>query len=203
MSTVTARRLRWKASAGVMRVLGRPAYEWLQLRWIARSIRTGRWRDDEVSLLRHLVREGETSIDVGANFGLYSFHLAKLVGRSGRVIAVEAVPSTAESLRRTLALLGVAERVEVIESGVSDSPGTPRCVRPERPDGRVARGVAWSLPPSANDSAGGSAGVRVRMERLDELVGSVDAAFVKIDTEGAEPFVIRGAEQLIARSAPT
>src|SRR4051794_19699089 len=87
-----ARYLRWKASTAVLRVLGASAYEALQARWLAHSIRSGRTREPEIDLLPFLVDEGGSAIDVGANFGLYTFHLARLVGSEGRVVAVEAVP---------------------------------------------------------------------------------------------------------------
>jgi hypothetical protein len=41
------------------------------------------------------------------------------------------------------------------------------------------------------------------MARLDELVGDAVPSLLKIDTEGAEPYVLRGAEDVLARSAPT
>lgn len=200
MDGTGAQRIRWKASSALLRVVGERPYESLQVRWVARSIRSGRWRDVEVDLLPQLVAPGETAIDVGANFGLYSFHLARLVGDAGRVIAVEAIPSTARLLRQTLALLGVAGRVELHECGAGDHDGVATFVLPRRPDGSVDTGVAWARPPSG--AAVGEDEVTVRVSRLDELV-SDGAAFVKVDTEGAELPVLRGAEGLIARYSPT
>jgi FkbM family methyltransferase len=203
MSATAAQRVRWKASGALLRVLREPAYEALQARWIARSIRTGRWRDAEVELLPSLVRDGDTALDVGANFGLYSYHLARLVGDAGRVIAIEAVPSTCRSLRRTLDLLNVDHRVELHELGASDRTGVSTFVLPRRADGSVDAGVAWSRPPGQDDSDHTDGDVRVRMAPLDDIVGDADVDFIKIDTEGAELFVLRGATELIARSAPT
>src|SRR5690349_191029 len=49
----------------------------------------GEFSEGEVEVFRQLVRPGQTVLDVGANIGAHTVPLAKLVGRSGRVLAFE------------------------------------------------------------------------------------------------------------------
>lgn len=50
---------------------------------------TGKWIDPEIDILVNLVKSGDTVVDVGAGFGVYSLPLAKLVGQQGHVYAIE------------------------------------------------------------------------------------------------------------------
>jgi len=59
-------------------------------------------RDFDLRGVRMLVRAGETVIDIGANVGISTHHLAQLVGRSGRVWSFEPIPETFAVLRLNL-----------------------------------------------------------------------------------------------------
>ena len=57
---------------------------------------------------RFLPSDGDTVIDIGAHLGLYSIMGSKLVGKNGRVIAIEAHPQNFEILKRNISLNGLA-----------------------------------------------------------------------------------------------
>src|SRR2546423_391591 len=63
------------------------------------DIRTGSWSEPELDLIPFAVRPGETVLDIGANYGVYSYHLSRAVGSSGRVFAFEPVPFTYATLQ--------------------------------------------------------------------------------------------------------
>lgn len=193
-------RARWTATAAVRRIAGEGGYARLQARWLAHSIRSRPSPEPEVALLPHLVAAGETAVDVGANHGLYAARLAWLVGPAGRVVALEPVPATADLLCRVLTRLGVADVVEVVQAGASDHNGDTLFTIGRRADGSLESATAWAPPPGAPIPA---SGVRAPLRRLDELLGQVDVAFLKIDAEGAEPAALEGAPRLLARSRPT
>ena len=69
-----------------------------------------------------LVSEGQTAIDLGCGPGYFSLRLAKMVGDSGRVIAVDIQPEMLEMVKRNAARQGLQERIETHVSG-SDSLG--------------------------------------------------------------------------------
>lgn len=75
-----------------------------------------------VHLMMRAIREGDIVIDGGANLGYFTLLLSKLVGPTGKVIAVEPSPPNLERLRRNLALNG-ASNVEVIPKALWSESG--------------------------------------------------------------------------------
>lgn len=64
----------------------------------------GQYSESEVSMMRAFLREGSTVIDVGANIGDLTIPLARVVGETGRVYAIESHPETFNILCANLAL---------------------------------------------------------------------------------------------------
>ncbi len=183
-------------------MLGERKFEDLRAWNWARKVRAGRCRPDEVDLLPRLLGPGDTAVDVGANMGIYTYHLALLTGDSGRVYAFEAVPDTCRSLRRVLALLGVADRVEVIEKAAGERSGSIEFAIPRRADGSVQSGRASAV--FANGDRQRAGGPTLPLTRLDdEIPTEQEVSFVKVDVEGADLFALRGSEGIIARYHPT
>src|SRR5437867_5990708 len=67
----------------------------------------GQYSESEVAMMRSFLREGSTVIDVGANIGDLTIPLAKIVGKSGRVYAIESHPENFNVLCANLALNGI------------------------------------------------------------------------------------------------
>jgi len=140
---------------------------------------------------RHL-RPGGTFVDVGSNIGFYSVPAGRLVGPEGRVVAIEAHPRTFEFLRRNLARNDLPH-VTAVHSAVGEAPGSVSMVYCDANAGGTHVGV------NAEE-----AGVNVPVRTLDAIledagVASVD--YLKIDVEGYELPVLRGAQGIIAGSA--
>jgi FkbM family methyltransferase len=144
---------------------------------------------------RWLVRElpvGGVMMDVGANVGDYTAVAADRVGARGRVYAFEPAPENAQQLRTRFALV---PHVTVVEAAVSDRAGVATFFLDRRD------GTRHSLAP-ANVGKAGSA-VTVRQVALDDFCGEVrNVDVIKIDAQGAELLIIRGAQQLIRRFRP-
>lgn len=75
----------------------------LALRWAASRYS---FVEEEVAGLRPLVRPGAVCLDIGAEYGLYTWTLSALVGPSGAVHSVEPLHGPAQWLRTTAAALG-------------------------------------------------------------------------------------------------
>jgi len=150
--------------------------------------------DVELALLRRLLSPGDTFVDAGANVGVYSLAAAAAVGPTGRVIACEPAPGTMRLLRQSVAL-NEAWWVELHETALSDYHGTAEFVTFEP-------GSALSSFAPKRRTAGTT--ITVPVTSIDELVaGRVDdVALVKIDAEGAELQVVRGAQHLFATRRP-
>ena len=115
-------------------LLGGSVYSRVQARVKARDIRRGSWFEDEIELLSLALAPGETALDVGANFGLYSYHLSRAVGPSGRVYAFEPIRFTADTLERVIGILGLAN-VEVFRLACGEAVGSAAFVLPAQPSG--------------------------------------------------------------------
>jgi FkbM family methyltransferase len=161
------------------------------LRKIAWWIHRTRWEpnNDCQVFVSHL-REGMTVMDVGANLGLYSLLISRAVGPSGKVYAFEPVPEIFARLKEHIALNN-ATNVIPVPIALSDEKGKAKM---------SVRGGESSLFRRVSDEF-----VEVPTERLNDFVeregiGRVDA--IKLDVEGAELHVIRGADKTIRRFKP-
>lgn len=144
----------------------------------------------EIAQLRPFVRPGTTVIDVGANIGFFALRFADWVSAPGKVIAIEPEPGNVDRLERALRRHDRAEIVDVIKGVAADSDGTLNLVvNPHHPaDHRL-----------------GTQGVPVASFRLDRIMSDRDwppVSLVKIDVQGAEMRVLKGAAELLRRCPP-
>jgi FkbM family methyltransferase len=142
----------------------------------------------ELSLIRRHSRPGDLACDVGANKGSYLYWMARW---SGRVVAFEPQPGLAAYLGAIAA--GLPMRNVVVEQmGVSDHTGELELYVPS------ANSPEASLVPIA-----GAGTVRVPVVSLDEYFAPSDRLRVlKVDVEGAELDVFKGAERILTRDRP-
>jgi FkbM family methyltransferase len=151
------------------------------------NIYTGLQEFDDMSFLLHVLRAGDTFVDVGANVGAYTILAAKNVG--AKVISFEPIPSTFEKLRRNAEANGVLEKVDSQCCGVSDKPGTLRFTKSMDAINHVIRD---------DEVANGSDTVEVPVATLNELLKDQHPVLIKIDVEGFEWPVLNGAGSILA-----
>jgi FkbM family methyltransferase len=158
---------------------------------------TGQYELDELLWAgRHAV-PGTCVFDVGANVGLVAIELARIVGPAGRVIAIEPMPATAEVLRSNVAESG-CRNIEIVNAAAAAVAGevdlklaqdaAQHSTAAKMPHGQIAKGI-----------------VRVPGVTLDDLwdaAGQPQVSYAKIDVEGAEEAVLRGALRMIAATRP-
>jgi FkbM family methyltransferase len=150
-----------------------------------------RYEPDMTRTIEALTVPGAVVVDIGANVGAHTLRFARKVGAAGRVVAYEPMPYAHEKLRRNLqansfphvilrqvALGDCAEQAREVDFRASwRTDGTPRRER-----------------------------ARVAVRRLDDDladlgVGKVD--LVKLDVDGLEASILRGARQMLSRDRPT
>lgn len=160
-------------------------------------LRDGNPETYESALIERTLRRGMVVVDVGANHGLFSLEAAHLVGLEGVVHAFEPTPSTRSLLERNLAANGLG-RVRVFPTALGDAPGTARLRVHREMSGLntlAADDITWNHRTLRADEV-----VEVPVTTLDahaeaEGIGTID--FLKIDVEGFELRVIRGARGLL------
>ncbi len=140
-------------------------------------------------------------VDVGANTGLYAL-LAAASNRAVHVHAVEPLPALAELLDANVTLNGrLARRIHRHQVALSDRTGTAMLYLPA-PCGTIVETSA-SLDPAFKEEI--ATAVEVETRTLDDLwlaIGRPQIGIVKVDTEGTEHLVLRGAARVLAASQP-
>ena len=164
------------------------------LKWIAGSGPNSNWLGiNEVNKRRRFVREvkvGHTVYDIGANVGSYTLLAARLVGPDGFVVAIEPLPANLRYLERHVRLNDL-ENVHVVPAAATDR---VRTLRFQGTADRVTSHIA----------ADGD--IIVDGTTVDELAGRDGMRapdVMKIDVEGAEVDVLRGATRTLATKRPT
>lgn len=163
------------------------------------SARTGLMRlgiyryDPEWYALSLLGPNRGIALDIGANRGYYAMALARLYDR---VIAFEPNPAITKEL-----LACGHPRIELRAEGLSDQEGLSHLFLPRSSRGETLDGWASFDRENLPDRAGEES-VEVRTVCLDSL-GLEGVNFVKMDVEGHEVRVLRGAEQFLRRNRPS
>jgi FkbM family methyltransferase len=160
------------------------------------------WEPELHAAVAPTIASGMAVLDVGAHVGLFTLTAALRVGPTGRVVAFEPSPQTLVSLRRHISLNGFDDRVEVVPAAVGDAEGEiPFFVHAETQSASIARASLAELRPG--DGAMAATEIRVPVVTLDGFCAQhgVGPDRVKIDVEGAELRVLRGALELLHASA--
>jgi FkbM family methyltransferase len=155
----------------------------------------------EPAISRYLIEHvrlgaGEVALDVGANIGWYSILLQHLSEPGAEIFAFEPDPETFGLLGTNLRA-NAASRVTALNLALGDAPGIAQLRRYKHSNnGRhtlIADGPAADMVPVAVDTLAGFWSARALGER--------PIRFLKIDVEGFEYFVLRGAGELLERCA--
>lgn len=168
---------------------------------IGLNVARGRYETDETAFLRATIRPGDRVVDVGANIGFHTMWMASLVGPLGHVYAYEPVESNAELLRRSIRENGLEGRVTVRPDAVGTAREEGEIVFLPLQAGAQNSGGAYLRPASGRIPADHQV-VRTRIVSLDSEEFLHPIRFVKVDVEGAEPLVFRGARRLLETDRP-
>jgi FkbM family methyltransferase len=158
--------------------------------------RTGSYEPEVSSTLRELLPKGGTFVDIGANIGWFSLLAASLVGPTGRVIAVEPNPRNVALLRQS-AKDNSFDNIDVVAVALGERPGAAAL----ETDGSNGRLIPIDGPPATAVEASFVVATFPLDTVLQEL-GAKRVDAIKIDVEGAEPLVIRGATRTISENRP-
>ena len=144
----------------------------------------------EVESLQAYIKPGEVVIDIGANVGFFTKRFAKWVSDGGFVIAVEPETANFEELLKNLNKTGTTELVKTFQGVAAEEAGTLKlAINPIHPA----------------DHKIGQEGIEVKAFTIDDLVkeeSTPRVCLIKIDVQGAEERVLKGALETIKRDHP-
>jgi FkbM family methyltransferase len=197
----------WKAKAAAV------AYHWVQrfpavpvpvrlpfgAWWLARNdfvgaaLFNGGFENIECSFVESFLRPGMSVLDIGAHHGFYTLLASTKVGAHGKVLAVEASPREREKLGTHLRL-NRCKNVQIESRALGEADGEAQLYL-------VEPGESGCNSLRKPEAPGPSEAVPIQIRRLDDVlrdhkIEKVD--FVKLDVEGAELSVLKGAPQLLS-----
>lgn len=162
----------------------------------------GAFESDVLRIYEHALPAGTVVLDLGANVGAHTLPLARAVGATGRVIAVEATAWAYGKLQANLALNpALAARVTAVQALLVPEPGAP--VETEIHSSWPLAGAA-AVHPVLGAVPKSTAGAR--LVTVDQLVAELapgPVGWIKLDVDGHELGVLRGAQTLLAQQRPT
>lgn len=169
----------------------------LPVKWEGIGRQIFAFREDyepELAYLESLLSPGKTFIDVGANLGIYTLVASRIVGEAGRVLAFEPSAQSFPLLRQNIALNGL-RNVLALPVALSQKTGTAQLFSAPDPSGN-----SFGKDPLFNGEI-----EEVVTDTLDNVlrrafVREVDV--IKMDVQGAEELVLRGASRLLCSMRP-
>ena len=155
----------------------------------------GGWEPAAQRLMVRHVSPGSVAYDIGANIGIHTLLLSRLVGHNGQVYAFEPVPDLYARLCENVNLNPALPAARPVQLALGDHSGTAAFFTGHH----AGAGHLADSGPETGDR------ILVSTSVLDEFVyrdHHAPPGFVKIDVEGAEGSVLAGAEQVLSNARP-
>jgi len=151
--------------------------------------------EPELAILEEVLSPGKTFVDAGANVGIYTLAASRMVGETGSVIAFEPSIQSLPALRKNIALNHLTN-VVAFPVALSHVTGTAKLYHGPNPSlNSLGKEIAW--PEDTEE---------ITTETLDDIFerASIDHVdVIKVDVQGAEELVLRGAHKLLTSMHPT
>ena len=154
---------------------------------------------DEVNQFEPFIKNGAVVFDIGAHFGQYAKAFALLNNKSTTVYCFEPISYTRSIL---LSVLKSYKNTHIFSNGFADKPGKLEINIPIKKSGKIGPGLAHL----GNETKRDYVTEIVEIETIDNFVAKNNIKkidFIKIDIEGPELLVFKGAEKTLKKYKPT
>jgi FkbM family methyltransferase len=149
----------------------------------------GTYEKERTEMFLKIIKEGDIFYDIGAHFGFYSLIASQIIGDKGKIYAFEPHPYNLKILRKHIELNNITN-VVIISAAVSDRPGKAKFA--------YGTGTGTGHLSEKGD-------IEVDTVSIDDLIQKKEIlppSIIKIDVEGAEILVLKGAWNTITLFYP-
>lgn len=180
----------WMRSHAVPFVVSMRGFRIRGLSWMDYVV--GAYEPETTKLFDVVVKDGQTIIDIGADYGYFSLLSAKLVGSNGKVFAFEPYAERCEQYLRKNIALNNFQNIEVMQKAASNSAGKNKYFADSR--------SLFDINATPTNECGATEDVE--SVRLDDFFRDYSRPIdlIKIDVEGGEMNVLKGAYDILERN---
>lgn len=150
----------------------------------------GIWEMWITEAMSRLLRPGMACVDLGTNFGWYSLLMADRIGPKGHLIGADANSRMVDLCRKSMSVNGFLDRSHIHHAAITDRIGD---VTFSALESYMGSGSLKDMGDTATQFHDRTVTMTVPGQTLDALTKGRAIDFMKIDCEGAEPRIIRGA----------
>ena len=150
---------------------------------------------EDIEKIKKYIKPEDTVIDVGGNLGFFVLILNELVGGKGKIYSFEPSKRLGKKLAATIENNNLSN-VTIVNYALGESESNTTLHYNPKQSGLT------SIVTDFNDNA---LSEEIKITTLDKFSANISerVSFIKIDTEGYEPQVLKGAKELIKRDKPT
>lgn len=159
----------------------------------------GNWENPEADFMLSWLKPGDGVIDAGANIGVFTLQAARAVGASGKVYAFEPMKTTFGMLERSVRANDFGERCALYNEGLGAAEGNGAFHMSKH---LTNPGSSFISAAAEGQHAPAHTGEHIKIRPIDSIAYAQRIRFIKIDVEGFEPHIIRGAARTLTDHAP-
>ncbi len=141
---------------------------------------------EEMSFLMHVLKRNDYFVDVGANIGTYTILASAAIGAFST--SIEPVESSFQRLMRNIKINNVTYNVEALNIGIASQRGSLQITTNLDSENYIATKSQENTK-------------KIAVKTLDEVIGNRNPLLIKIDTEGYEGEILRGAKKTLLKDS--
>jgi len=193
----------------ILKIFGEKLYRSILGHYKTYQIKTKKWYDIEIEIIPFAVKADESVLDIGANFGLYSYYMSKALKGRGVCYSFEPIPYTYSILEK-ICKNAKLKNVKLINKGVGEKIETLQFSVPKQGNhsfntglSHIHTGVSREKQ-KFNERYAEYELVLCDIVAIDQFVSKEEViSLMKLDIEGAELMALKGAQETINNNYPT